>query len=180
MSTGHHHERYGDTLLDIPPAECNRIMADPRISARLKQKPTIDDTYDVPYLAGYSKNGKTVYIDRHFPFRKLKIGKDTVNVLPFLLIHETVEKAIIDVLKKPYKYAHTVATFFEEKAARAAGINIPAYEKAYEPYIKRDELEKIKRPPPDLDMTPYIDSRDTKVIQRLRAVMARNQHRTNQ
>lgn len=26
-----------------------------------------DRTYDIPYLAGYNRDGRTIYIDRHLP-----------------------------------------------------------------------------------------------------------------
>jgi hypothetical protein len=49
--------------------------------------------YDVPYIAGYSTDGKTVFIDRHLP-RSFRWLLKTVRVEPFLLTHEIVEKAL--------------------------------------------------------------------------------------
>lgn len=168
MSVGHR----AAGLEKIPSTEIERVLRDPRIVARLKQRPTVDTSYDIPYIAGYSKNGRTVYVDRHFPLKHLAVGKTILNVLPFLLIHETVEKAVIDILKKHYLYAHTIGTYAEEKAVKAAGIDVPTYEKGYAPYIKRDEAERVKRVPRDLDLTPYIDSHDRKVLNHLRPLMA--------
>jgi len=33
--------------------------------AILKRMKTIERGYDIPYIAGYSRDGKTVFIDRH-------------------------------------------------------------------------------------------------------------------
>jgi hypothetical protein len=161
MSVGH---RYGKP--DISQAECERILGDPRIKARLAQKPRIDRNYDIPYLAGYSQDGKTIYVDREFPVRGLLVGRRVVNVLPFLVEHEKVEKAVIDVLGKPYSYAHAVATHAEEKKALAAGYQPREYEKAFEPYIKKDARKRIQRTPADLDLTPYRDEQDNDLIGR--------------
>lgn len=179
MSTGDHPLASGipgEKLQDVPKAECERILADPRVVKLLSQKPTIDATYDNPYIAGYSKNGKIVYIDRDFPYRTFKVGTKTINALPFLLLHETVEKAILMVFKSTYQYAHAIATYAEEKAAKAAGIDIVAYEKAYAKFDKSDYNKRLLRVAPDLDLKPYVDSKDTKLLAKLRAAMARTSY----
>ncbi|MFZ2144353.1 MAG: hypothetical protein WAV78_46785 [Xanthobacteraceae bacterium] len=48
--------------------------------------------YDVPYIAGYSVDGHTVFIDRHLP-KSFRWLTRTVRVDPFLLTHEIVEKS---------------------------------------------------------------------------------------
>ncbi len=47
---------------------------------------------DIPYIAGYSTDGQTVFIDRHLPKSFRWLAK-TVRVDQFLLVHEIVEKA---------------------------------------------------------------------------------------
>ena len=37
--------------------------------AILKRVNKIDRRYDIPYVAGYSRDGQTVFIDRHMPRR---------------------------------------------------------------------------------------------------------------
>jgi hypothetical protein len=37
------------------------------IRAILKRVKKIDRRYDIPYVAGYSRDGQTVFIDRHMP-----------------------------------------------------------------------------------------------------------------
>jgi hypothetical protein len=53
----------------------------------------VNREYDIPYIAGYSLDGDTVFIDRHLPKTFRWITK-TVRVEPFLLTHEIVEKAL--------------------------------------------------------------------------------------
>lgn len=174
MSTGDHPLAIpGEKLQAVSNAESERVLADPRIVARLKQKPRIDATYDNPYIAGYSKNARTVYVDRDFPFRAFKAGKRTINVLPFLIIHETVEKAILDVFHSKYQYAHAIATYAEEKAVKAAGIDVAAYEKGYAKYDKADAAKKLLRVAIDLDLTPYRDDQEFKLLASIRAAQAR-------
>src|SRR4029077_3212458 len=54
--------------------------------------------YDVPYIAGYSADGRTVFIDRHLP-RTFRSWTQTIRVVPFLLVHEIIEKALLDELR---------------------------------------------------------------------------------
>ena len=64
--------------------------------------------YDVPYIAGYSSDGRTVFIDRHLP-KSFRWMIKTVRVDPFLLTHEIVEKALLDELRLHYLHAHQIA-----------------------------------------------------------------------
>ena len=45
----------------------------------------------IPYIAGYSTDGHTVFIDRHLP-RSFHWLMKTVRVEPFLLTHEIDER----------------------------------------------------------------------------------------
>jgi hypothetical protein len=58
----------------------------------------VNHDYDIPYIAGYSVDGYTVFIDRHLP-RTFRWLMGTVRVEPFLLTHEIVEKALLDKLR---------------------------------------------------------------------------------
>ena len=59
-------------------------------------------------FAGYSVDGRTVYIDRHLP-RSFRWLMKTVRVDQFLLMHEIVEKALLDELRLHYIHAHQIA-----------------------------------------------------------------------
>jgi hypothetical protein len=52
-----------------------------------------------------------------------------VRVEPFLLIHEIVEKALLDELRLHYLHAHQIALRAERDAVKAAGVSWWAYQR---------------------------------------------------
>lgn len=128
--------------------------------------PKIDHNHDVPYTAGYSNSGGTIYVDRHVP-KMLDVGGKKVDVMPFLELHEATEKAHMLKTGSDYQVAHKVATEAEHAAVRAAGFNPAEYEKALRPLIHGDEGEGGKDVPDDLDERPYKDEHDRPVLGRL-------------
>jgi hypothetical protein len=127
----------------------------------------VDHACDVPYIAGCSQDGRTVYIDRHLPrsFRSWTLKR--VYVAPFLTTHEIVEKALLDELKLHYLHAHQIALRTERAAVEAAGLSWSAYESFMKEHEKPIEEEKLQRVPRDLDLTPYRDEKDFALLQRL-------------
>ena len=123
--------------------------------------------FDMPYLAGYSRDGRTLYIDRHLPFVD-KIAKRNVCVRDFLCIHESVEKALIDELHWKYERAHHVATAVEYENASSV-VPIDAYRKFLRPFIKAADHEKLTSIPSDLDLTPM--QSDKKLLSHLQSIM---------
>lgn len=119
---------------------------------------TLNTKYWIPYLAGYSRNWKTnpvVYIDPRLP-EILSIAGKRVHIYRYLIIHECVEKTLMDELGLPYDIAHDFATAAEKSAVEADGFSWDAYTRALNPYIKQavtkpDGLEA----PQDLDLAPY-------------------------
>jgi hypothetical protein len=146
--------------------------------------------FDIPYLAGYSKDGSKIYIDRDlspWDYDGRIVGADR-----FLKLHEQVEKALIDAIadakghdllvllaclrmKSPsdqiYYHCHGVATCVElyavEQAFGRAGV--AAYNRFMRGQVKDAEDERIRRVPSDLDLTPYRGSDEQD--RRLRAAM---------
>jgi hypothetical protein len=173
-------------------AETNAVLRLPNVERMMRRKFVIDSTgYDIPYLAGYSQDGGTIYIDRdlekwHF------LGAD-IDTKRFLLLHEHVEKSLIDAIQedadrkevqrllillkmtapddKIYYHSHGVATACELYAVKlqhgAAGVK--SYNSFMGTQIKRAEDERIRRVPRNLDMTPY-GGKDKQDVH-LRAVM---------
>src|SRR5579871_5926511 len=84
----------------------------------------VNREYDVPYIAGYSVDGHTVFIDRHLP-RSFRWLTRTVRLHSFLLTHEIVEKALLDELRLHYLHAHQIAVRAERDAVKAAGVPWP-------------------------------------------------------
>ena len=53
--------------LRIPDTYVSSLMLDRALDAIVRRVGTIDRNHDIPYLAGYSLDGKRIYIDRHLP-----------------------------------------------------------------------------------------------------------------
>src|SRR4030088_2575466 len=126
----------------------------------------VNHNYDIPYIAGYSVDGHTVFIDRHLP-RSFRWLLKTVRVEPFLLTHEIVEKSLLDELRLHYLHAHQIAVRAERDAVKAAGISWGAYQSFMKKHEKPIEEERLTRVPRDLDLTPYRDEKDFSLLQRL-------------
>ena len=109
----------------------------------------VSHDYDIPYIAGYSVDGKTIFIDRHLP-RTIRWLLKTVRVEPFLLTHEIVEKALLDELRLHYLHAHQIAMRAERDAVKAAGVSWWAYQSFMKKHEKQIEEEKLVRIPRNL------------------------------
>jgi hypothetical protein len=119
------------------------------------KKVAVNRHYDVPYFAGYSIDGNTVYIDSDFP-DKIKIGEKEISVDEFLEVHELTEKTLEDRLGYIYPPAHKLATKAEEERVREKGISPKMYEEALKAYIEHAYAKRHPKLPPDLDSTPYV------------------------
>ena len=96
----------------------------PRARCVVRRAKKIDRKHDIPYLAGYSQDGKTIYIDRHMP-KTMKYDGREIDTDRYLILHEEVEKTLIDQLNLHYLHAHQIASRAEQAAVRAAGIRWP-------------------------------------------------------
>jgi hypothetical protein len=157
--------------LRIPEWYVSSLMLDRALDAILRRVRKLDRRHDVPYLAGYSKDGKTIYIDRHMPrsfrFRGREIATDR-----YLILHEEVEKTLIDQLGLHYLHAHQIATRAEQAAVRADRIEWRAYDRFMQRYVKRIGDERLVKLPKDLDLKPYRDEHDDDLLRRMEAAMA--------
>lgn len=143
-----------------------KVLQDKGFLSRLRQPVKIDSSKDVPYLAGYSKDGKTIYFDRHFRPIFNYHGR-AIDTRRFITIHEVGEKALIDLFHFRYAVAHHIITHYENEAVKAARISTRAYAKFLSPQIKHIYHDKLKDLPKDLDPTPYIDEHEKKIIKAL-------------
>ncbi len=156
--------------LRIPDWYVSSLMLDRALDAILRRVRKLDRTHDIPYLAGYSQDGQTIYIDRHLPSTMNYKGRK-VNVDRFLIMHEEVEKTLIDQLGLHYLHAHQIATRAEEAAVRADGILWRDYDRFMQKYVKIVGDERLKKVPEDLDLKPYRDEHDFDLIQRMRKAL---------
>ena len=150
------------------------LMMDRALDAVVRRVKTLDRKHDIPYLAGYSKDGKTIYIDRHMPPSFRYAGKE-INTDRYLILHEEVEKTLIDQLNLHYLHAHQIATRAEQAAVRAAGIRWRDYDRFMQKYVKRIGDERLSKVPTDLDLKPYRDEHDDDLVQRMLASITRGQ-----
>jgi hypothetical protein len=156
--------------LRTPEWQVSSFMMDRALEAVVRQVCKLDRNHDIPYLAGYSKNAKTIYIDRHMPksfmFRRRRIKTDR-----FLILHEAVEKTLMDHLGLRYLHAHQIATRAEQAAVRAAGISWDAYDRFMRMYVKSIGDKRLSKVPRDLDLKPYRDERDNELLRRIAAAL---------
>lgn len=133
---------------------------------------TIDRTHTIPYIAGYSRDGRTIYIDRDFPPRMM-IADYTFDPEPFVVLHERVEKAFLDSRNIKYQTAHAdYAVQAEHAALKAAGFtpkDIASYDGKMNALSKATAARPASKVPVDLDKTPYRDTKNMAVLSRSRA-----------
>lgn len=165
MSVGHRlaEQRKGPFGLDT------RIIDD--TEKRLLRKVRVVRIYDVPFGAGYSRDGKTIYIDRMMPTGFVYKGRN-VRTDKYLILHECVEKALIDKYGLHYLVAHQPAERAEESAIEADGVPDAVYDAFMNKHLnavyRRGNFDRC---PPDLDLTPYLDTKD-KVIDQMKFAKA--------
>src|SRR5438874_12262652 len=81
--------------LRIPEWYVSALMMDRALDAVVRRAKTIDRSHDGPYHAGYSVDGKTIYIDRHMPQTMTFAGRQ-IDTDRYLILHQLVEKTLID------------------------------------------------------------------------------------
>ena len=158
--------------LRLPEWYVSSLMMDRALDAILRRVRKLDRKHDIPYLAGYSQNGKTIYIDRHMP-RSFHYRGRTIETDRFLILHEEVEKTLIDQLGLHYLHAHQIATRAEQAAVRAAGISWRDYDRFMQKFVKTIGDERLNKVPADLDTKPYRDEHDLDLLKRMLACVAR-------
>lgn len=158
--------------LHIPDWYVSSLMLDRALDAIIKRVKQ-NRRYDIPYLAGYSQDGKTIYIDRHLPkiwnYKGRKIEVDR-----YLILHEEVEKTLIDRLNLHYLHAHQIATRAEEAAIKADKISWRDYDRFMQKYVKTIGDERLQKVPPNLDLKPYRDEHDLDLISRMEKAQSKS------
>lgn len=135
---------------------------------KIIQKLNIEHSFDVPYLAGYSKDAKTIYIDRLVP-KFLIYKKQRYNIHRFLVLHEIIEKALIDHLGHlHYQLAHEVASRAEYAAITGEKLPYHFYNRIIQEKLAKIREKEYYHLPSDLDLKPYFDSKDKTLISRIK------------
>jgi hypothetical protein len=160
--------------LRLPEWYVSSLMMDRALDAVVRRVKNLDRKHDIPYLAGYSRDGKTIYIDRHMPPTMQYDGR-TIDTDRYLILHEEVEKTLIDQLNLHYLHAHQIASRAEQAAVRAAGIPWKLYDDFMQKNVKHIGDERLQKVPGDLDLKPYRDEHDYDLVQRMLDCIARNE-----
>lgn len=126
----------------------------------------VNHKYDVPYVAGYSQDGRTIYIDRDLP-KTFAYQGGRADILPFVILHESVEKSIVEQLGLVYQNAHQFAQRLEQAAIRDAGIPWRKYNAFIQDHLKDVTEESDFHIPPDLDLKPYRDEDDYPLLRKM-------------
>lgn len=133
----------------------------------LMEKVKVVTTYDIPYVAGYSQDGKTVYVDKHLP-RYFTLDGNRVDITKYIVLHEAVEKSILEWYEVPYQIAHQVALSAEKSAVELDGHDWEKYNDECLKYIDQIDVENLISVPKDLDLQPYRDEKDLKILRAIR------------
>jgi len=156
--------------LHIPEWYVGSLMLDRALDAIVRRVKDLDRQHDIPYLAGYSLDGKIIYIDRHLPQTFRFRGRD-IEVDRYLILHEEVEKTLIDQLGLHYLHAHQIATRAEQAAIRTDRISWRDYDRFMQKYVKRIGDERLSKVPADLDLKPYRDEHDWDLLRRMQVAL---------
>jgi hypothetical protein len=84
--------------LRVPEWYVSSLMLDRALDAIVRRVKKLDHDHDIPYLAGYSKDGKTIYIDRHMP-RTMKFRGREIDSDRFLILHVELSQTATESVK---------------------------------------------------------------------------------
>ena len=174
MPLDHCHPNTPHKKLRIPEWYISDLMMDRALDAIMRRVKNLDRNHDIPYLAGYSMDGKIIYIDRHMP-ETMRYGRRDISTDRYLILHEEVEKTLIDQLGLHYLHAHQIAARAEEAAVRAAGVLWRDYDRFMQKHVKTIGDERLTKVPADLDLKPYRDEHDYELVQRMLDCIAKGQ-----
>jgi hypothetical protein len=161
------HDKTRHEKLRGPDWYVSALILDRTIDA-ITRRLVINRKYHVPYLAGYSEDGSTIYIDRDLPQSFRTRSGDIVHTDRYLILHEAVEKSLLLKFSLRYQHAHQVALRTEEAAVRGDGVPWWEYDGFMQAFIKEADQEKPLHLPPDLDLKPYIDEHDKELVAQMR------------
>jgi hypothetical protein len=130
----------------------------------IKADVKLDTTFEIPYVAGYSRDGKCFYIDSKLPAKWQGFDLSLT-----LLLHETVERALEGLIPKlPYQLAHQIALNAEKAAVEAFKLNWVAYNRFFNGEIKEiGSRKRYAHCPKDLDLEPYRDEEDWATLKKM-------------
>ncbi|MCL5407806.1 MAG: hypothetical protein M1518_00365 [Candidatus Thermoplasmatota archaeon] len=127
----------------------------------------ISTKYDIKYTGGYSLDGKTVYLDEHFPKKLMVEGKEISAEESIGFHHELPEKWMSDIGYE-YPHAHEIATGIEKKYVESQGVTWKGYCTEVDKNLRLVYRNKLEKSPPSLDLAPYLYCRDREALKEIR------------
>ena len=128
---------------------------------------SVNTAYDIKYTGGYSLDGKTVYLDEHFP-PLLNVAGKTVDARESIgLHHELPEKWLSDDAYE-YPYAHEIATGIEKEYVEYLGVSWKDYCNEVDRNLRKVYRNKLEKSPASLDLAPYLYCRDREALKEIR------------
>ena len=132
----------------------------------------IDRGFEVPYVAGYDvEAGGYVFVDCAIPF-SIRRGGATIPVGPLLVIHERVEKAILQDYATVYPSAHQFALRIERAAAKAVGAPWTPYDDFIAEISDRISARDHASASDRLDLQPYYTFNDAENVALVKKIEA--------
>lgn len=151
----------GAEVLAIAQAQLQKAVGDDKPAIAIKA-PDFVNGVDIPYVAGISKDGKTIYFDRRLPKRMKTKSGWIFDPRDYIAVHELVEYLLI---QDGHGYddgpnsAHYLATHAEHAAVAAAGGDPAEYEESLqvveEACYAAAEAGEMTDIPEDLARYPY-------------------------
>lgn len=127
----------------------------------------VSTKFDIKYTGGYSLDGKTVYLDEHFP-KILKVeGKEISTEESIGLHHELPEKWMSDIGYE-YPHAHEIATGVEKKYVESQGVTWKGYCGEVDKNLRLVYRNRLQKSPSSLDLAPYLYCRDREALKEIR------------
>ncbi len=127
----------------------------------------ISTDYDIKYTGGYSLDGKTIYLDEHFPHFMQVEGKTIDAAKSIGLHHELPEKWFSDE-KYEYPYAHEIATGIEKQYVESLGVTWKGYSNEVDRNLRNVYKRELGKSPSSLDLAPYLYCRDQETLKEIR------------
>lgn len=152
--------------------EENNAMLDGKVIGKVAETKKAEDVrvslkFDIKYTGGYSMDGKTIYLDEHFPTFFIVEGKNVSTVESIGLHHELPEKWMSD-NGYEYPYAHEVATGIEKLYVESLGVTWKGYCEEVDRNLRKVYSRLLEKSPPSLDLAPYLYCRDREALKEIR------------
>jgi len=134
-------------------------MMDRALDAVVRRVKNLDRKHDVPTRRLQQGRQGHLYRSPHAAVVPLRRPGDQHD--RYLILHEEVEKTLIDQLNLHYLHAHQIASRAEQAAVRAAGIGWKDYDNFMQKNVKHIGDERLTKVPADLDLKPIATSTTT-------------------